>query len=187
MPAAQQVPSEATLLVRAAGDPSSLAPSIRAVVASIDPNQPVSGVATMASLRDASIATRRVTFVLLALFSALALALAAIGIYGVMSHGVAQRTNELGIRLALGASRARLLGTVLRQGLSLAAAGIAAGLVLALALTQLMRTLLFAVSAADPITFGAVAAGVALMAALACAIPSLRVLRVDPQAALRRR
>lgn len=186
VPVAQQVPVEATLLVRATGDPSLLAPSIRAVVASLDPNQPMSAVATMASLRDASVSTRRVTFVLLALFSALALALAAIGIYGVMSYGVAQRTNELGIRLALGASRARLFRTVLQQGLALAMAGIAAGVVLALVLTRLMRTLLFGVSADDPVTFVAVAAGVALMAALACAVPSLRVLRVNPQAALRR-
>ncbi len=185
LPLAQSAPDGMTLVVKSAADPDSLVPSIRGVVASIDPDQPVSEIASMDELRDRSVSTRRVTFVLLALFSGLALALAAVGIYGVMSYAVAQRTNELGIRLALGARRADVLRTVLGQGLSIAGAGIALGLAAALAATQLLRTLLFAVSAADAATFAAVASGVALVALAACAVPGWRAIRVDPQVALR--
>jgi putative ABC transport system permease protein len=124
--------------------------------------------------------------VLLALFSGLALVLAAIGIYGVMSYAVAQRTNELGIRLALGAQPADLLKMVVAQGFAIAAAGIVIGVVISLGLTRLMRNLLFAVSAVDPVTFVTVGAGVALIALVACAIPGWRVLRVNPLSALRR-
>ena len=186
VPFAQSVRDEMTLVVKAAIDPSALVPSIRGVVSSIDRDQPIGDVAVMDDLLDASVSTRRQTFVLLAIFSALALTLAAIGIYGVMSSRVAQRTNELGIRLALGARPADLVKTVLGQGLTIAGAGMAVGVGLALALTRVMRTLLFGVSAVDPATFAGVAAGVALVAALACAVPGWRALRVDPQIALRR-
>jgi putative ABC transport system permease protein len=186
LPLAQYLRSEMTLVVKATGDPSALVPSIRSVVSSIDRDQPWSSVATMESLRAASISTRQVTFALLALFSALSVALAGVGIYGVLSYGVAQRTNELGIRMALGAKPADLLSIVFRQGAVIAGTGIAIGVVLALALTRVMTTLLFAVSAADPATFAAVGAGVALIAFVACVVPALRVLRVDPQIALRR-
>ncbi len=185
LPLAQSAQDGMTLVVKASADPASLVPSIRAVVASIDPDQPISEIASMNDLRDASVSTRRVTFALLALFSGLALALAAVGIYGVMSYAVAQRTNELGIRLALGARRADVLRAVLGQGLSIAGAGIALGLAAALVATRLMRSLLFAVSAADAATFAAVASGVALVALAACAVPGWRAVRVDPQVALR--
>ena len=186
VPFAQSVRDEMTLIVKAAIDPSTLVPSIRGVVSSIDRDQPIADVAVMDDLLDASVSTRRQTFVLLAIFSALALTLAAIGIYGVMSSRVAQRTNELGIRLALGARPADLVKTVLGQGLTIAGVGMAVGVGLALALTRVMRTLLFGVSAVDPATFAAVGAGVAVVTALACAIPGWRALRVDPQIALRR-
>jgi putative ABC transport system permease protein len=120
------------------------------------------------------------------LFSALALALAAIGIYGVMSYSVAQRTNEIGIRLALGASRTDLLQSIVRQGFTLAAIGIAIGVGVSLALTRVMGSLLFAVNAADPMTFITVGAGVACVALIACTIPGWRALRIDPLVALRR-
>ncbi len=185
LPLAQSAQDGMTLVVKSSADPISLVPSIRAVVASIDPDQPIAEIASMNELRDRSVSTRRVTFLLLALFSGLALALAAVGIYGVMSYAVAQRTNELGIRLALGAQRADVLRAVLGQGLSIAGAGIGLGLAAALAATRLMRTLLFAVSAADTTTFAAVASGVALVALAACAVPGWRAIRVDPQVALR--
>ncbi len=186
LPLAQSMREGMTLVVKATTDPSALTAPIRAVVSAIDRDQPLSYVATMNELRDESISTRQVTFVLLALFSALAVALAGVGIYGVLSYGVAQRVNELGIRLALGAKPADLLKTVVRQGAVIAGTGIAIGVALALLLTRVMRTLLFAVSAADPLTFLAVGAGVALIAVAACVVPGARVLRVDPQIALRR-
>jgi putative ABC transport system permease protein len=129
--------------------------------------------------------TREVTFLLLALFSGLALTLAAIGIYGVMSYGVALRGRELSIRVALGARRTDVLRTVLAQGFFIAGAGIAIGVGFALALTRLMRALLFEVGASDPGTFLLVGGGVALCAALACVLPGWRALRVDPIVALR--
>jgi putative ABC transport system permease protein len=155
-------------------------------VASLDRDQPLSEIATMEALLSASVSTRQVTFVLLALFSTLALTLAGIGIYGVMSYAVAERTNELGIRLALGAQRPDLLKSVVGQGIGIAGAGIAIGVLVALGLTRLMSNLLFGVSAVDPVTFAAVGAGVALIALVACAIPGWRVLRVNPLIALRR-
>jgi putative ABC transport system permease protein len=182
----QSVRDEETLVVRSAGDPSALVPGIRALVASLDRDQPLSEIATMEALLSASVSTRQVTFVLLALFSTLALTLAGIGIYGVMSYAVAERTNELGIRLALGAQRPDLLKSVVGQGIGIAGAGIAIGVLVALGLTRLMSNLLFGVSAVDPVTFAAVGAGVALIALVACAIPGWRVLRVNPLIALRR-
>lgn len=186
VPLAQSAPSEMTLVIRAPTDPAVLVPAVRSIVASLDRDQPISEVATMNALRAASVSTRQMTFGVLALFSALALALSAIGIYGVMSYGVAQRAGELGIRIALGAQRVDVLRTVLRQGLVIAGAGIVTGVALALALTRLLRTLLFSVSAIDPATFAIVVAGLALVAALACVIPGWRAMRVDPLIALRR-
>ena len=133
-----------------------------------------------------SVSTRRVTFVLLAIFSGLALALAAVGIYGVMSYAVAQRTHELGIRLALGAQQSSLLATVIGQGFVAAGAGIAIGIALAVGLTRVMSNLLFSVSATDPTTLATVGVGMAIVALVACAIPGWRALRVSPLIALRR-
>ncbi len=186
VPLPQRVRGEMTMILKAASDPAGLVPSIRRLVASIDPDLPLWGVETMDDLRNESVSTRRVTFVLLSLFSALALGLATIGIYGVMSYSVSQRTAELGIRLALGAPRAGVLTMIVRQGLVLAAAGIGVGAALALGVARLMRGLLFAVSASDPVTFVTVAGGVAVVAAIACAVPGWRALRVDPLIALRR-
>jgi putative ABC transport system permease protein len=186
LPMAQSVPDGMTLVVKAATDESALVAPIRAVVAALDRDQPIAAIGTLNDLRDQSVSTRRVTYVLLVLFSALALVLAALGIHGVMSYGVAQRAGEIGIRLALGAPASDVLKIVLGQGLAIAATGIVVGTALAFGLTRLMGSLLFAVSAADPVTFVGVGAVVAAIAVLACAIPGWRALRVDPQTALRR-
>ena len=185
LPLEQSPRNEMTLLVKSAVDPAALIPAVRSIAGSIDPDQPIASVSTMNELRDASMSTRQVTFLLLALFSGLALTLAAIGIYGVMSYGVALRVRELSIRVALGARRGDVLRTVLAQGFFIAGAGIAIGVGLALVLTRLMRTLLFEVGAGDPATFLLVAAAVALCATVACALPGWRALRVDPLIALR--
>jgi putative ABC transport system permease protein len=186
VPLGQTARAEAMLIVKSTGDAAALVPAIRSLVSSIDRDQPLTDINTMDELINLSVSTRRVTFVLMTLFSALALTLAAIGIYGVMSYSVAQRTNELGIRLALGAPRIDLLHSIVRQGFTLAAIGIAIGVVASLALTRVMSSLLFAVNAADPMTFVAVGVGVACVALVACAIPGLRALRLNPLVALRR-
>ena len=186
VPFSQANRAEAMLIVKSTGDPAALVPPIRSLVASIDPDQPLTDINTMDELIDLSVSTRRVTFVLMLLFSGLALALAAIGIYGVMSYSVAQRTNEIGIRLALGAPRADVLQSIVRQGFTLAAIGIATGVAVSLALTRVMGSLLFAVNATDPLTFVTVGAGVAGVALIACTIPGWRALRINPLVALRR-
>ena len=132
-----------------------------------------------------ALATPRLTGFLLGAFAAIALALAAVGIYGVLAYLVSQRTQEIGIRLALGADRSQVLGMVLRQGLSLAAVGIVAGLIGAFALTRLMQGLLYGVGPNDPITFIAVTAAVLLVALLASVLPARRATRVSPMIALR--
>ena len=139
----------------------------------------------MEQLVDASVGQRKLSMILLGVFSAIALLLASIGIYGVMSYSVAQRTRELGIRMALGAARSRVLGLVVGQGMVLAGAGVAIGLVAAFGLTRLLTTQLYGVSATDPMTFALVSGlfvGVALLATL---LPAMRATRVDPVVALR--
>jgi putative ABC transport system permease protein len=173
------------LLVKSAQDPASLASAVRAVVASIDKEQPIFSIATMQEVVDASVATRRITLILLGLFSGLALALAAIGIYGVLSYSVAQRAREIGIRMALGAQRRDVLRLVLAQGGRISLAGILIGSAASLGLTRLLSKLLFSVSAVDPLTFVAVAVLLALVAMAASYLPARRTLRVDPLIALR--
>jgi putative ABC transport system permease protein len=184
-PHRQSVSGDMELVVKSAADPASLTSSIRRAVASIDKDQPIFSIATMQELVDNSVSTRRVTLILLALFSGLALVLAAIGIYGVISYSVAQRTHEIGIRMALGAERGGVLRMILAQGAKIAGAGVAIGMAASFGLTRLMSKLLFSVSAADPVTFAAVALGLILVALLACYIPARRALRVDPIIALR--
>jgi putative ABC transport system permease protein len=140
---------------------------------------------TMQQVVNASVSTRRITLILLGLFSGLALALAGIGIYGVISYSVAQRAREIGIRMALGATHGDVLRLVLSQGGKIAAVGIAIGTAASLGLTRLMTKLLYSVSAVDPVTFAIVAFGLAVIAMASCYIPARRTLRVDPLVALR--
>jgi putative ABC transport system permease protein len=173
------------LLVKSRIDSAALISEIRGAVASVDKDQPIFDIATMDELRSQSMNGRQTTLILLGAFSALALVLAAIGIYGVISYSVAQRTHEIGIRVALGAQRRDVLRMVLGQGGKIALAGIVIGLAASFALTRLMSSLLFSVSASDPLTFAAVAILLVLVAMLACYIPARRAMRVDPMVALR--
>jgi putative ABC transport system permease protein len=151
----------------------------------VDPNEPVFGVRTMDAVVSSALAQRRFTMLLLAMFATTALALSAIGIYGVMAYFVTQRTREIGIRLALGASRRDVLGLVLGQGIRLAAAGVVLGLIGALLITRGISTLLFDVSPRDPVTLAALSIVLTAVALLACYIPARRATRVDPIRALR--
>jgi putative ABC transport system permease protein len=185
VPYRQNPDGDMDLVVRSAVDPASLTSAIRAAVASIDKDQPIFAIQTMQQLVDDSISTRRLTLVLLGVFSALALILAAIGIYGVMAYSVALRTQEIGIRMALGAQNQDVLRLVLGQGARIALFGVAIGLVAAAGLTRLLSTLLFSVTASDPLTFAGVAAVLVIVTLVACYIPARRALRVDPIIALR--
>lgn len=155
------------------------------LVLGIDPQQPVDHVLTMEEVMADSLARRRLTLTLLGIFAGGAVLLAALGIYGVTAYMVTQRQQEIGLRMALGASRAGVLGLVVRQGMSLLAAGLAAGLVLSLALMWVLSSLLYAVRPYDPVSLAAAAAALALVALLACSIPAWRAARVDPLVALR--
>ena len=185
LPFHQWVTGSMTLLVKSAGEPALLTSEIRSAVASIDKDQPVFAIATMEQYVRDSVSTRRVTFVVLGCFSALALILAGIGIYGVIAYSVAQRTQEIGIRMALGAQSGDVLRVVLAQGAKIAVVGILTGLTASFCLTRLMANLLFSVSSADPVTFAAVAVAILLIALLASYLPARRALSVDPIKALR--
>ncbi len=185
VPFRQYPSSEMTLMVKSATDPSLLTNSIRGAIASVDRAQPVFNIASVKQLIDNSVSTRRLALVLLGQFGLLALILAGIGIYGVIAYSVAQRTHEIGIRLALGADHAGVLRLVFAQGAKIAAAGIAIGVVASLGLSTLMRSLLFSVGARDPFTLVGVSVVLALAAMAACYIPARRALRVDPVVALR--
>ena len=171
--------------VRASGDPSTLASAMQREIHALDPSLPVYEIKTMDELLGASMAQRRFNMVLLVAFGALALTLAAIGTYGVMSYSVSQRTQEIGIRMALGASRSDVLKMVVGTAMRLAAAGVVIGLVAALAATRLMSSLLFGVRSSDPLTFAAVAVVLIGTALVATYLPARRATRVDPMVALR--
>jgi predicted permease len=173
------------LTVRTAGDPLSMVAAVRQVVTAVERELPVSDVMTMAQRIANSTSRTRFIAVLLVLFAGLALVLAVTGLYGLIAYSVAQRTREIGIRMALGAPSSQVLRLTLRQGMWLVAIGGAVGVAAALALTRLMQSLLYEVSAADPLTFAAVALLLALAALLACYIPARRAARIDPMVALR--
>lgn len=174
-----------SFVVRTEGDATGIAATARSAAQSLDSETPVYGVATLEELASRSTARRRFTMFLVGSFAALALLLAGTGIYGVISYSVVQRTREIGIRLALGASRSDVLRLVARQGMSLALVGIATGLAGAFALTRLMQTLLFEVSPNDPATFALVSSLLFVIALVACFVPARRAARVDPMIALR--
>jgi predicted permease len=174
-----------TVAVRSRTDPASLTSSIKHEMRALDPDLPIYGVRTMEDRTADSLARRRFSELLLAIFSGLALVLAAIGIYGVMAYMVSQGTRELGIRIALGATQRGILALVVRQGMTLAFSGVAIGLIAAFALTRLMSSLLFGVGATDALTFSAIAALLTLVALVASAIPARRASRIDPMVSLR--
>ena len=173
------------LVIRAAGDPLALVPSVRGAVHSVDADQPLSNIATWEKLLSDETGSRGLAMVLLAAFAGLALLLAGLGIYGVLAYFVTQHVPEIGVRLALGAQRRDILRLVLKKGMGLALGGLALGLAAAYALTRLVESLLFGVSATDPLTFGAVALLLGAVALVACLVPARRATNVDPMVALR--
>ena len=175
----------AFLVLRTNQEPSKMASAVRKEIAGLDSGVPVYQVATMDQLLSASVATQRFNLFLLVLFAALALGLAAVGIYGVVAFGVSRRTREIDIRLALGAHPRDVLRLVVRQGMQLVAAGILLGIAGALALTRLMASLLYSVGPSDPATFVVVSVLLALVALLACYVPARRAMCFDPMVALR--
>jgi len=174
-----------TIMVRSDGDAAQLTSAVKAAVANIDPQIPVANVSRLEDVKARSLNQQRFTMLLLGVFAAVAMTLAAVGIYGVMAYTVSQRTREIGLRMALGAQRGDVLKLVLAQGSGLAGIGLAIGLVASLALSRLLSTLLFEVSEKDPAVFAAVAFLLALVTLAACLIPARRAASVDPLVALR--
>jgi putative ABC transport system permease protein len=174
-----------TLVVRAQDDAASLAAPAHAVIRSLDAEQPIADVRTMQGWLGRSLAKARFSALLLAVFAGVASMLAGIGIYGVISYATTQRTHEIGLRMALGAQRSDVYKLIIGQGMKLALAGILIGLGGALALMQLIKSLLFGVGAKDPLTFGAIAGLMIVVALVACLIPARRATKVDPMVALR--
>ncbi len=174
-----------SIVARTAGNPVSVANAVREEVLAIDQDQPIYNVKTVEQLRDEAVAPRRLNMLLFGVFAGVALLLAAVGVYGVMAYSVAQRTHEIGIRIALGASGGDVLKLVMRQGIVLALIGVSIGLLGAFVLTRWMRSLLFGVSAADPMTFVSLSLTLVSVAMIACFVPARRALKVDPVVALR--
>lgn len=182
----QQIPQPGmTLVIRTTADPNSLAGAVRGTIKALDTDLPVFRVRTMDQFVADSMAQRRFAMLLIGIFAGLALLLAAIGLYGVMAYSVTQRTHELGLRMALGAQRSDVLKLVVRQGMLLAGIGLGIGVICALLLSRLMKTLLYNVSATDPLIFVAIAAMLAAVALIACFFPAQRATKVDPMVALR--
>lgn len=187
IPTAQAWFADDTLsfVIRTRGDAAAMTAAVRNAIWSVDKDQPIVRVATMRTLVDRSVAERRFVLILFEAFSLVALLLAATGIYGILANNVAERTREIGVRAALGASRADLLGLVLRQGLVLAIVGVTLGLAASLLATRALTSLLFGVSHLDPMTYAGVTAVLLVIAALACIVPAWRAARLNPMQALR--
>jgi putative ABC transport system permease protein len=185
LPHAQIPVGGMALAVRTRGNPENLAAALRTQVRELDPNQPVTAVRTMSEILSRSVWQPRLYAILFGAFAVVALLLASVGIYGVMSYAVTQRTHEIGIRMALGAQRADVLRLVVGQGMWLALVGVGIGVLASLVLTRLMQSLLFSVTATDPATFTGVAVLLTFAALIACYIPARRATKVDPMIALR--
>jgi putative ABC transport system permease protein len=185
MPLAQRTASDFTLLVRTAGDPGSVASAVRAAVASVNRDMPLAGLGPMDIVLNESIARQRMARLVLGVFALVALTLASIGLFGLVAHGVTERRHEVGVRLALGATRAAIVRVLVSSGIATAAVGAVAGVALALTLTKSLSGLLFGVEPFDPATFGFVVAVLLTVATLACAIPAYRASRVGITTALR--
>lgn len=181
-----QIPSNGmTVILKAAGDPNQLIGAVRQQVKQIDPDQPIYGIKSMDDIRAESVAPERLNLTLLSLFAGIALVLAIVGIYGVMSYTVTQRTHEIGIRMAIGAQPRDVFQMVIRQGMMLALIGVVCGLVGAFGLTRLMASMLFGVEPTDPATFAAIAVLLTGVALIACYVPGRRATKVDPVVSLR--
>jgi putative ABC transport system permease protein len=181
-----QVPFQGmTVIIKGQGDPNQLIASARNQVRSLDPDQPIYNIRTMDEIRGESIAPQRLNLTLLSIFAGIAFVLAIVGIYGVMSYAVTQRTHEIGIRMAIGAQPRDVFKMILGQGMMLTIIGMVAGLLGALALTRLMATMLFSIRPTDPLTFGGVALLLFVIALIACYIPGRRATKVDPVNSLR--
>ena len=174
-----------SLLLRSRTSPERSFARMREIVRSMDPELALSRFTTLEDRLSAAVAGPRFTMILFGLFAGVALVLAALGIYGVMSYSVAERTHEIGVRMSLGAGRRQVLGVVLAQGLRLAALGIGLGIVAAIFLSRALETLLFGVERLDPVTFATVPLLAAFVALTACTIPAVRATRVDPISTLR--
>jgi len=173
------------LVIRTTGDTSSVVASVRQIVHEVDPDQPISNIATMSDVLGEEAASRRTGMIMLVAFAGLALLLASLGIYGVLAYFVTQHTNEIGVRMAVGASPFNILGLVVKKGVGLTLFGVGIGLAVSFALTRLMSSLLFGVNASDPLTFVSVPLVLALVAFVACLIPARRAMKVNPVIALR--
>jgi ABC-type antimicrobial peptide transport system permease subunit len=182
---AQNFSFSPTLIVRTLGDPLDSLAAVRGEVAALDKNLPLYDLKTMRQHLGLALLPARLAGGVLGVFGLVAVALAAAGIYGVMAYSVSQRTREIGVRMALGANAGDVLSLVARQGMKLVAIGMAIGLAAAVALTQLLKSFLFGVSASDPLTFAVIAALLMIVALLACWIPARRATKVDPLVALR--
>ena len=186
LPFAQEPATEFTVVVRAAaGPPARLRASVEAAIREVDPSLPVYDVRTVTEVMQIGVGSQRLLMILLLGFGGLALLLAAIGVFGVNAYAVSQRTHELGVRMALGADRGRVLKLVLTQGFITCGAGIALGIVAAIATTRLLGTLLYQVTPYDPLTFVTVTGALIFVTAAACFLPALRATKVDPVTALR--
>jgi len=173
------------LIVRAKGNPTQITQAAVAAIHNVNPDQAVSRIRTLKEVVDNSVARPRFQSALMLIFAGIALLLASIGVYGVVSYSVAQRTNEIGIRVAVGASRGNIAALVLKEGALLCAIGVAAGLAVALGVTRFLQSLLYEISPADPLTLALVCGVLAAAAAIAVAVPVRRATRVDPLIALR--
>ena len=174
-----------SIVVRTNAKPGTILPAIKSAIWSVDKDQPIFDVKTMDDIVSGVVSAQRLAFVLLGIFALVALALAAVGIYGVTSYAVSQRTQEIGIRMALGAGRYDVFWLVVRRGLTLTLAGVGLGAGAALVLTRFLSSILYAVRPNDPLTYLFVAIVLGLVALLACSLPARRAMRVDPMVALR--
>jgi predicted permease len=185
VPFAQSPWPDVSMAVRTASDPDSMSKSLAAVIRSVDPDLPMADVKSMDHLLEESLGGDRFGAVLFGGFAFIALALAAFGIYGVMSFAVAQRTREIGLRMALGAGEGQVMGLIMKEGMTLGVIGLLIGLLGSYGIGRLMKSMLYGIGSIDPVAFSAVAAILLLSALIACYIPARRATHVDPMAALR--
>jgi len=185
LPLTQESSSSLIIAARTAVEPMSIAPALEAAARDVNKDMPLFQTATMDQVLETSIAQQRLSLIVMVTFAFVALALASVGLYGVIAHAVTERTHEIGVRMALGAEARHVLGLMVRQGLTTTMIGVAIGVVSAVALSRWIQDLLFGVTATDPATFAAVVAMLMTVAVVACYVPAWRATRVDPTMALR--